>query len=715
MMALRPRARAEAAYSNNRSGVRCAETTRTSCAIPSESRVSAAPCIVSQSDVDPMMIPTRAFMIRLVYQALSEQLPQKCEKFPGAGRASAARCVRARAFSSSFVRAARSACGYSCSNSSTAPVAGPRAGGRASARSAGRTEFPDRDAACARRVSSSTGSGSMLRINLPMYWRCLTCAPCEGRRRRSRSATNRLSGRSRALISWSGSADSFTPSSCKDAASRLRALLLRRCSARFRPNRLLQSRSSYCPMLPLGPVESPGSNLEDSVGDDNGRRARQPATSCRKRPRIDHRACARRGAARGALLRRKPPSARILVFRSACDSGEVETLEHQRDRSMGITVYFGQRKGSASTADFSLDAVRATVAKACSIARFTAEDACAGLADAALMARSPPDLDLCPSLEHVRGPRHRDCQIVRGSSDGVRSADQQLRGLLREHPSRACTSMAILTASSAAIRRPRTPELRRARRKRGGHAARLLVQQLAGLAGSARRRRRIGRESARRTIARLGPRKLSTRRAPVLFNPEMARGLIGHFTGAIRGSSQYRQSSFLLNSAGQRVFPAGFSIGERPHILKAMGSAPFDEEGVATRERELIADGVLTGYILSSYSARKLGLKTTGNAGGAHNLVVAATIPRAASSACWRARQRALRDRTDGARRECGDRRLFARRGRLLGGKRRDPISGGRDHDRGQSRADVQTHRGGRRRCGPARQASGSDRCCSRR
>ena len=121
----------------------------------------------------------------------------------------------------------------------------------------------------------------------------------------------------------------------------------------------------------------------------------------------------------------------------------------------------------------------------------------------------------------------------------------------------------------------------------------------------------------------MGPRKLSTRRAPVLFNPEIARGLIGHFAAAIRGSSQYRQSSFLLNSVGQQVFPAGFSISERPHIPKAMGSAPFDEEGVATRDRELIADGVLTGYILSSYSARKLGLKTTGNAGGAHNLVVA--------------------------------------------------------------------------------------------
>jgi PmbA protein len=125
---------------------------------------------------------------------------------------------------------------------------------------------------------------------------------------------------------------------------------------------------------------------------------------------------------------------------------------------------------------------------------------------------------------------------------------------------------------------------------------------------------------------RLDPRKLSTRRAPVLFVPEVARGLIGHFAAAIRGSSQYRQSSFLLNAVGQRVFPAGFSIAERPHIPKAMGSAPFDEEGVVTRDRELIEDGVLTGYILSSYSARKLGLQTTGNAGGAHNLLVAPNV-----------------------------------------------------------------------------------------
>jgi len=121
-------------------------------------------------------------------------------------------------------------------------------------------------------------------------------------------------------------------------------------------------------------------------------------------------------------------------------------------------------------------------------------------------------------------------------------------------------------------------------------------------------------------------RRLRTRRSPVLFVPEIALGLIGHFLAAIRGSSQYRQSSFLLNSVGQQVFPAGFAIAERPHIPKAMGSAPFDDEGVVTRDRELVEDGVLTGYILSSYSARKLGLQTTGNAGGAHNLIVAPNL-----------------------------------------------------------------------------------------
>jgi PmbA protein len=304
--------------------------------------------------------------------------------------------------------------------------------------------------------------------------------------------------------------------------------------------------------------------------------------------------------------------------------GEVETLEHQRDRSMGITVYFGRRKGSASTADFSLDAVRATVAKACSIARFTAEDACAGLADAELMARSPPDLDLahpwnlsadraieiaksCEAAALGLDPRINNSEGASVNTHQGLHVYGNTHGFVGGYPTTSHTLSCVVLAG------------------RGEDMQRDYWYSSARDWHDLQAAEEIGRESARRTVARLDPRKLTTRRAPVLFNPEIARGLIGHFATAIRGSSQYRQSSFLLNAVGQQVFPPGFSIGERPHIPKAMGSAPFDEEGVATRERELVADGVLTGYILSSYSARKLGLKTTGNAGGAHNLVVAPT------------------------------------------------------------------------------------------
>ena len=305
--------------------------------------------------------------------------------------------------------------------------------------------------------------------------------------------------------------------------------------------------------------------------------------------------------------------------------GEVETLEHQRDRSMGITVYFGQRKGSASTADFSLDAVRATVAKACSIARFTAEDACSGLADAALMTHRPLNLDLSHPW-NVTADRAieiaKACEAAAlgfdariNNSEGASLATHQglhvygnTHGFVGGYPTTSHTLSCVVLAGTG-------EDMQRDYWYSSSRDWRELEQAEA-----------IGRESARRTIARLGPRKLSTRRAPVLYVPELARGLIGHFVAAIRGSSQYRQSSFLLNSAGQQVFPAGFSIAERPHIRKAMGSAPFDDEGVETRDRELVADGILTGYILSSYSARKLGLKTTGNAGGAHNLVVAPNL-----------------------------------------------------------------------------------------
>jgi PmbA protein len=305
--------------------------------------------------------------------------------------------------------------------------------------------------------------------------------------------------------------------------------------------------------------------------------------------------------------------------------GEVETLEHQRDRSMGITVYFDKRKGSAGTADFSPEAVRATVAKACSIARFTAEDACAGLADAALMASAPPDLDLahpwditadraidlaksCEAAALAFDPRINNSEGASVASHRGLHVYGNTHGFIGGYPTTSHTlSCVVLAGTGEDMQRDFWYSS-----SRDWHE--LQEPEV------------IGRESARRTIARLEPRKLATQRAPILFVPELARGLIGHFVAAIRGSSQYRQSSFLLDSVGQRIFPKDLQISERPHIHKAMGSAPFDDEGVATHDRELVADGVLTGYILSSYSARKLGLKTTGNAGGAHNLLVAANL-----------------------------------------------------------------------------------------
>jgi PmbA protein len=268
--------------------------------------------------------------------------------------------------------------------------------------------------------------------------------------------------------------------------------------------------------------------------------------------------------------------------------------------------------------------VRATVAKACSIARFTAEDSSSGLADPELMARSPPDLDLSHPWA-VTADRAieiaKSCEAAAlsydariNNSEGASVATHQglhvyanTHGFIGGYPTTSHTVSCVVLAGTG-------EEMQRDYWYTSSRDWHELEDAQA-----------VGRESARRTVARLGPRKINTRRAPVLFVPDLARGLFGSFAAAIRGSSQYRQASFLLNSVGERIFPAGFSIAERPHIPKAMGSAPFDEEGVATRDRELIADGILTGYILSSYSARKLGLQTTGNAGGAHNLIVAPT------------------------------------------------------------------------------------------
>lgn len=301
--------------------------------------------------------------------------------------------------------------------------------------------------------------------------------------------------------------------------------------------------------------------------------------------------------------------------------GDVETLEYQRDRGLGITVYFGQRKGSASTSDLSPQAVTDAVRAASSIARYTAEDACAGLADAGLMARELPDLDLCHpwALEPEQA-----IEIARQCESAARAFDKRItnsegasvtshrgmrvygntHGFVGSYESTSHSlSCSVIGSEGDSMQRDYWYTTARDANELETAAA-------------------VGQRAAKRTVARLGARKLSTRKAPVLFVPEMARGFLGHFLGAMRGGAQYRQASFLLDGVGKQVFPEFVQLSERPHLRGALASAAFDNEGVATRDRELADHGVATTYLLDSYSARKLGLQTTGHAGGVRNLIV---------------------------------------------------------------------------------------------
>jgi len=304
--------------------------------------------------------------------------------------------------------------------------------------------------------------------------------------------------------------------------------------------------------------------------------------------------------------------------------GEVDTIEYHRDRGMAVTVYFGHRKGSASTADLRAAAVELTVAKACAIARHTASDECAGLADAEAMARDIPDLDLDHpwALEPEQAVEiARACEAAGlavdarlGNSEGASlSTHRGVRvfgnshGFLAGYPSTSHSLSCALVAQLGS-------DMQRDHWYSIGRDATELQPAPA-----------IGRRAGERAVARLGARRLGTRRAPVLFSPDMARGLYSHLIGAIRGTSQYRRASFLLDAAGQQVLPSFLQMQERPHLPRGLASCGFDAEGVATRDRDLVRDGILDGYVLGSYSARKLGLKTTGNAGGVHNLLVGAT------------------------------------------------------------------------------------------
>jgi PmbA protein len=301
--------------------------------------------------------------------------------------------------------------------------------------------------------------------------------------------------------------------------------------------------------------------------------------------------------------------------------GEVETIEYNRDKGLGISVYVGQKRGSASTSDFSAQAVRDTVDAALNIARFTAEDDCAGLPEQELLATEFPDLDLYqPWLLDVDGAIalakkceqaafDTDKRIKNSEGASVNVHESQFvfansLGFVGGYPtSRHSVSCSVIAGKNAAMQRDYWYSEAR-------HPADLLPAET------------IGRITAERTVRRLNARKMSTMQVPVLFEAPIAASLLGHFVGAVSGGSLYRKSSFLLDQLGQQVFSSNIQIDDVPDIRKGLASCFFDGEGVKTQRRSIVENGVLNGYFLGSYSARKLGMRTTGNAGGTHNLIV---------------------------------------------------------------------------------------------
>jgi PmbA protein len=303
---------------------------------------------------------------------------------------------------------------------------------------------------------------------------------------------------------------------------------------------------------------------------------------------------------------------------------EVETIEYNRDKGLGITVYFGHHRGHASSSDLSPQAIRDTVEAACAIARHTASDEFAGLADPNLLARDVPDLDLYHpwdvSVEAAADMARQteaaafavDPRITNSEGASVATAESLFvyansLGFVGGYPSsRHDISCAVIAESEAGMQRD-------------------YWYMSARDANDLERPDKVGQEAGLRTLRRIDAHRLKTAQVPVLFEAPLAAGLLGHLVAAISGGSLYRRSSFLLDSLGQQVFSPLVHIDELPHIPKGLGSSPFDNEGVATRDRAVVKDGVLQGYMLGSYSARKLGMQSTGNAGGNHNLIIRST------------------------------------------------------------------------------------------
>jgi len=301
---------------------------------------------------------------------------------------------------------------------------------------------------------------------------------------------------------------------------------------------------------------------------------------------------------------------------------ETETIEYNRDKGVSVSVYFGQQKGHASTSDLSSQALKDTVAAACNIARYTAKDEFCGLADADLMAKNIPDLDLHHPWDLTVDAA---IELAKACESEARSVDTRITN--SEGASVSTYEGMFAYANSHGFN--------------GGYASsrhglscsviaddgqdnmqRDYWYSTARSADDLESAQYVGRLAGERTVRRLGSQRIKTAQVPVMFDASLSSGLISHLISAISGGSLYRKSSFLLDSLGKQVISPLVTIEEQPHLVRGLASAPFDNEGVTTVPRTLVKDGVLQGYVLSSYSARKLGMQSTGNAGGNHNLIV---------------------------------------------------------------------------------------------
>ncbi|HIQ06833.1 MAG TPA: metalloprotease PmbA, partial [Thiotrichaceae bacterium] len=304
--------------------------------------------------------------------------------------------------------------------------------------------------------------------------------------------------------------------------------------------------------------------------------------------------------------------------------GVIETLEYHRDQGMGLTVFFGQRKGNASTADLSKQAINDTVAAACRIARYTAEDEFSGLADADLMATEFIDLDL-----------YHPWDITAEEAIDI-AVECEAAGLAYSPKIDNSEGAGINTYKGVSIYANSHGFVGVSKGSRHGLSASFIAKDndmmqrdhwytSSRLSDQLEVAKVVGEKAAQRAVKRLNPRKIETIKSPILFSPDVAKSLISNYTSAISGSSLYHKASFLLDSLDTQVFPDFLRLHEQPFLPQASGSACFDNEGVALKNKDLVTDGVVKSYLLSSYSARKLGMKTTANAGGTFNLSLETT------------------------------------------------------------------------------------------